>query len=256
MIDLSPEHVRRYPLSKLSEKIRRATRLQSAALGFGAAKAAQEATMVLLGRTADAGAAEEFARRGADAVIIDLTGIAGPPTKPSAGKAAAGAQIAAKAEGQSTLCKQAGYDFVVFDPNTAAATALLDEDIGYVVALPEGLADSELRTFEGLQLDAIDVGGIEGALTVRRQLDLRRIFGMTRKPLMATVNADVSVAELQSIRDTNVVAVVAQTPDGVERLRKTIDALPERRRRKDGDDRPTPLVPRTTAGDGDEEDDE
>jgi hypothetical protein len=256
MIDLSPEHVRRCPLSKLAEKIRRATRLQSAALGFGAAKAAQEPTMVLVGRTADAGAAAELARRGADVVIVDLTRVSGPPPKAAAASAVAGAQIAAKSEGQSTACRQAGYDFVVFDPDTAAATALLDEDIGYVVALPEGLGDPELRTFEGLQLDAIDVGSIEGALTVRRQLDLRRIFGMTRKPLMATINAGVSVAELQAIRDTNVVAVVAQTPEGVERLRKTIDALPERRRRKDGEERPTPLVPRTTAAEGDEDDDE
>lgn len=247
--------MRRCPLSKLSEKIRRATRLQSAALGFGAAKAAQEPTMVLVARTADAGAAAELARRGADVVIVDLTGIAGAPPK-AAANAVAGAQITAKAEGQSTACKQAGYDFVVFDPDTAAATALLDEDIGYVVALPEGLGDPELRTFEGLQLDAIDVGRIEGSLTVRRQLDLRRIFGMTRKPLIATIDADVSVAELQAIRDTNVVAVVAQTPEAVERLRETIDSLPERRRRKDGDDRPTPLVPRATAGDGDEDDDE
>jgi hypothetical protein len=256
MIDLSPEHVRRCPLSKLSEKIRRATRLQSAALGFGAAKAAKEPTMVLVGRAADAGSAAELARRGADVVIVDLTGVVGSPPNAAAGNAVAGARIAAKAEGESAACKQAGYDFVEFDPDTAAATALLDEEIGYVAALPQGLGDPELRTFEGLQLDAIDVGRIEGALTVRRQLDLRRVFGLARKPLMATINAEVSVAELQAIRDTNVVAVVAQTPEGVERLRKTIDSLPERRRRKDAEERPTPLVPRATVAEGDEEDDE
>ncbi len=212
--------------------------------------------MVLVARTGDAEAAAELARRGADVVIVDCTGAAGSLPKAITGNAVVGARITAKAEGESTACKQAGYDFVEFDPDTAAATALLDEDVGYVVGLPEGLGDQELRTFEGLQLDAIDVGQIEGALTVRRQLDLRRIFGTTRKPLMATVDADVSTAELQAIRDTNVVAVVAGTPDGIERLRKTIDSLPERRRRKDGDDRPTPLVPRTTAGDGDEDEDE
>jgi hypothetical protein len=105
------------------------------------------------------------------------------------------------------------------------------------------LTETETRTLEAFQLDAIHVGAIEGQLTVRRQIGMRRLQAMTRKPLMATVGKDVSVAELQALRDTNVVVVLAAAADAVEHLRKTIDALPPRSRRKDGEDRPVPLVP-------------
>ena len=232
-------------MSKFLEKIRKVTRLQSQPLGFGAGRAADEPTMLLAACTGDPAAVADLARRGADAVIVDLSKSSGPPPKPGAADGlVVGALIGARTEGDSTACKDAGYDFVVFDPETAAATALLEESVGYVLVLPPALTDSEARTLDGLQLDAIDVGTIGGAMTVRQQLDLRRIYALTRRPLMAGVSPDVSVTELQTLRDTNVAVVVADAADGVERLRKTIDALPQRTRRKDSEDRPTPLVPR------------
>lgn len=249
----TPEESR---LSKLADKIRRATRLHAAPLGFGAARAASEPTMVLAALTGDPGAAPDLARRGADAVVVDLRKSGGSPKPAPASEAAVGALIAAKSEGESSACEQAGYDFVVFDPDSAAATALLEEAVGYVLAMPKDLSDADARALEGLALDAIDVGQIDGALTVRRQLDLRRVHGLTRKPLMARVRADVSVAELQALRDTNVVVVAADSADAVEKLRKTIDALPPRRRRKDGEERPMPLVPQAATVGVEEEEDE
>ncbi|HYM15217.1 MAG TPA: hypothetical protein VEZ14_06630 [Dehalococcoidia bacterium] len=244
-------------MSKLAEKIRRATRLQAGAIGFGTAAPGREPSMVLVARTADAAAAESLARKGADAVILDARQLAAARLpKPAAGGAILGVFIGAQKEGESLACKEAGYDFVVFDPDTAAATALLAEEIGYVLVLPAGLGDSDMRALEGLQLDAIDVGTIDGALTVRRQLDLRRIYSMTRRALMATVRPDVSVDELQAIRDTNVAIVCAESAAGVEQLRKTIDALPLRRQRKDAQDRPSPLVPRAHAPEDTEDDEE
>lgn len=230
-------------MSKLADKIRNASRSEPQPLGFGSAKAAVAATMVLAGVAPDAQAAAELARRGADVVII------GSPSSPAAaasGKdvtgAVAGARIAGKAANEAAAYREDGFDFVVFDPNSASATALLDDKIGYVLALPDDLTDNEVRTLESFQLDAIDVGALAGPLTVRRQIDLRRIFAMTRKPLMAAVDAAISVVELQALRDTNVLVAVVEGAQNVERLRKTIDALPPRSRRKD-DDRPTPLVP-------------
>lgn len=244
-------------MSKLAERIRRATRLQATSLGFGAARSSREHTMVLAALTADSAAVADLARRGADAVIVDLTRSSGAPPRPVAADGSiVGAFIGARAEGESAACKEAGYDFVVFDPEVATATALMEENIGYVLVLPQDLSDADVRTLEGLQLDAIDVGPIDRALTVRRQLDLRRVFGMTRKPLMARLRADVSGAELQALRDTNVVVIVADSADAVDRLRKTIDALPPRRRRKESEDRPTPLVPQTPTGTGEEEEEE
>ncbi len=230
-------------MSKLADKIRSASRSEPQPLGFGSARASVVATMILAGAASDAAAAGEMANRGADVVIL---GTAAVPAAASAGKAGAGAiagaRIAATAVDEAAQYREGGYDFVVFDPDKAAATALLDDKIGYVLTLSGDLNDNELRTLESFQLDAIDVGSLTGSLTVRRQIDLRRIVALTRKPLMASVDPAISIAELRALRDTNVLVVVVDSADGVEQLRKTIVALPPRSRRKD-DDRPTPLVP-------------
>lgn len=242
-------------MSKLADKIRNASRSEPQPLGFGAAKAAAAPTMLLAGLAPDPQAAAELVRRGADVVIV------GSPLSPAAaagidGKGAvAGARIAGKAANEAKAYREAGYDFVVFDPNSASATALLDEKIGYVLTLPGDLTENEVRTLESFQLDAIDIGTVAGPLTVRRQIDLRRIFSMTRKPLLASVDAAISVAELQALRDTNVLIAAVEGAENVERLRNTIDALPPRRRRKDRD-RPTPLVPHNAMVEEEEEEEE
>ena len=242
-------------MSKLADKIRKATRLSSQALGFGAVKASSEATMVLVGLAKDAASAGELATRGADVVIIGSRGAPAAATKPGDG-VVTGAWIAGSADNESSTYREAGFDFVVFSVD-AAATSLLDENVGYVIALPDDLTDNDLRTLEAFQLDAVDVGSIDGPMTVRRQIGLRRVHATTRKPLMATVTAAIGATELQALRDTNVIVVAIEGAVNVERLRKLIDGLPVRARRKDGDDRPTPLVPRTVGAEehdhGDEE---
>lgn len=242
-------------MSKLSDRIKRATRIQSQSLGFGSIRATSEATMLLAATANDAQAAGDLARRGADVIIMEGAAGSAPAAGASDG-AVFGARIEAQSDGEAKTFKDAGYDFVLFDPDRAAATALLEENIGYVLSAPGDMTDAELRTLEAFQLDAIDVGPIDGSMTVRRQIDLRRIFGMTRKPLMASVQASISPTSLQALRDTNVVIAIAADAGAVEHLRKTIDALPPRARRKDGEDRPVPLVPQSAAvGDGDDDHD-
>ncbi len=235
-------------MSRLADKIRKAVRIESQAIGFMSTKAASEPSMLLGGIAKDAKAAADLVKRGADFIVL---GKAAPADAKDVGAGIAGALI--EGEADSKAYREGGFDFVVFDPDKTASTAVLDESVGYVMLLPKDASDVDLRAIESFQLDAIDVGDIKGALTVRRQIELRRIFSLTRKPLLAAVPADISVPALQALRDTNVIGAMADSADGVERLRKTIDALPPRARRKD-DERPTPLVPRPSAGNGDDDD--
>jgi hypothetical protein len=237
-------------LSRLADKIRKAVRMESQPLGFMSTKAVSEPTMLLGGMAKDARGAADLAKRGADFVVLSK---AAPGDAKDVGAGIAGALIEGEADAKAY--REGGFDFVVFDPDKTASTAVLDDTVGYVMLLPKDASDIDLRAIESFQLDAIDVGDIKGSLTVRRQIELRRIFSLTRKPLFAAVPADISVPALQALRDTNVIGAMADSGDGIERLRKSIDALPPRARRKD-DERPTPLVPRTTAGDGDVEDDD
>ncbi|HXK32822.1 MAG TPA: hypothetical protein VNM91_02275 [Dehalococcoidia bacterium] len=243
-------------MSKLADKIKKAMRVDSQPIGFGAAKSEQQPTMVLVASARAAGDAADLLKRGADVVLV---GAAGAPASVDGAKGAErvlGAWIGGTREDEAKAFREAGFDFVVFDPDSAAATALLDDQVGYVISVPGDLSDTEVRTLEGFNLDALYVGKIDGALTVRRQMELRRLFAMTRKPLMAAVSGSIGAAELQALRDANVAVVVAESPGEVEALRRTVDALPPRARRRDGEDRPTPLVPRAAAADEHDHDDE
>jgi len=244
-------------MSKLADKIRKVTRTQAQPIGFGSARAAAEPTLVLAARCDDASAAAEMVRKGADVVIIGSSKSPAAVSSANGVKdAIAGAWVPGKAAGEAKAYTDAGFDFVIFDPDQTAAVALLEDDTGYVMVLPADLGDAETRALESFHLDAIDIGAMDGPLTVRKQIDLRRLYAMVRKPLMTTVKGDVPEAELQALRDTNVVVVVAEDAGAVERLRKTIDALPARRRHRASEERPTPLVPRTVGVDEEEGDEE
>ena len=243
-------------MSKFAERIRRASRPQSQSLGFGpAAASAAGSTLVLVGIARDVKSAADAAKRGADVVLIGSSDRAAPTDAITGVDAIVGGWIQGSGDGESKKYREAGYDFVVVDPNRASATALLDEDIGYVIALPADLTDAEVRALEGFQLDALYVGAISGNLTVRRQIDLQRVFALTRKPLLAAVPDRISGAELQALRDTNVAAVAVEGADAIEKVRKLIDALPPRVRRRDAE-RPFAVVPtRAAAAEMEEEDD-
>lgn len=241
-------------MSKLSDKIRRVSRVEAQPMGFVTARATADATMVLAGMARDLRAAAEMAKRGADAIVLGSPGTAAAAAEGAKIEdAIAGGWLDGRSDGASQAFSEGGFDFVVFDPDKTASTAVLEEGIGYVISLPGDVSDNELRAIEGFGLDALYVGEIKGAMTVRRQMDLRRIFALARKPLMASVPADIAAAELQALRDTNVVVVTADSADGVEKLRGTIDALPARTRRREESERPIAMVPRSAAGDGEDE---
>jgi hypothetical protein len=240
-------------LSKLSDKIRKALKFEAGPIGFRPAQAASEATMVLCGLAKDAKDAADLAKRGADVVIVGANGKGSRPEgAKEAGDAIPGAWI--EGEADAAQYKAAGFDFVAFDPDKTASTAVLEENIGYVLALPTDASDNDLRSLESFQLDAIDIGKVDRTLTVRRQMELRRIFGLTRKPLMAHVPGEISGPSLQALRDTSVLIVASEHASDIEKLRKMIDALPARTRSRRDDDRPMPLVPASAAVGGDDHD--
>ncbi len=241
-------------MSKFAERIRKAQRFQPQPLGFVTARSAAQATMVLAGLAPDAAGAAALAQGGADVVIVGTPDAPARPEPPGdIGQAIAGAWVAGTGDDEAKRLREAGYDFVVFDPDRSSAAALLDDSVGYVLRLPGDLSDVEVRALDGFRLDAIDVGTIGGLLTVRRQIDLQRLHTLTRKPLMATVRADIAPSELRVLRDTNVTVVAAAGGDAVAALRAAIDALPERTRRKDEGERMTPFVPHAASGAGEAE---
>lgn len=253
-------------MSRLADKIRRVTLVESMPLGFGAAGRARASTMLLVAVAADrfAERAQQAASGGVDALILAVG--EGTPKEGDvreavgvAGEVPCGVQLDRADPEVIEGLRQAGVDFVVFEAERTAAAALLNETLGYVLNLRDEISDIHLRTLEPLPLDAILLPSREGPLTVRAQIEVQRVAGLARTPLIMAVPASTGPAELQCLRDVGVagVAVELGVEGGVEALpvlRQGIEGLPARRRRRA--ERGEPVLPAMAPSAAEEEEEE
>ncbi|UCH87160.1 MAG: hypothetical protein JSU97_01845 [Dehalococcoidia bacterium] len=241
-------------MSKLGDKIRKATRLESGAIGFGAVATRPGTPSMLLivhGPASSMRPPDDLAGRGVDAVLLsfsnpqaDMSQLAKWAKKAS--DVPCGAQVMAASGKIVAALKEAGADFLVFDAETTNAEALLETEMGYVLALSGQPTDSLLRTMDAFRLEGLWVGDWREPLTVHRQMELRRVHLLSRKLLFAPVRPDIGPAELECLRDAGVVAVAV---NGMEAgawqqlgdLRQAIDGLPTKARRRE--ERPDVVLP-------------
>ena len=247
-------------MSKLADLIRKASRIESAPMGFGAGAARKSAsTMLCLVRLAagDSHKAAEAASKGADAVIFE--GIDAGKLKEQAQKAermALGVRLLKADRATVAALRQAGADFVVLEPQSAWAESLLEEGVGLVLALGGDTPDTTLRLLADLPLDALLVAPPEDPLTVARTLELRRLAVLSRMPLLTDVPAEADSSRLQALRAAGVAGVIIEgrALDRLPSLRRAVDAMPPRGRRRE--ERPHAMLPvqaLVSAGEEDEE---
>jgi hypothetical protein len=222
-------------MTKLSDAIRRITRAEAPQIGFTPTPVKSRPTMLLaaLVQKVDAEA------RDADMVLVqgDAT-IA--PSKQSTNGAEAGEQPLRGlwlnvGSGDATAAREQGFDFVVFAGDDAPASVLLEEQAGLVMQVQGDLPDSLLQATQWLPLDALLVRW-DGTLTVRRQLELQRLSGFSRKPLFLFLESEPASAELETLREAGVIGVVVDMAASggsarLSALRATIDGLRPRPKR-------------------------
>jgi|FLYL01.1.fsa_nt_gi hypothetical protein len=249
-------------MSKLADRIRRASRPAPTPLGFTSAAAAprKSATLLALVRlnANEAGKAAEAVQKGADAVIVQNLdpGKARDAVAKAADAALGAALERADREAVSAL-REAGVDFVVLDPEGSLADSLLDERVGYVLPAHLTEDDTALRLLGDLGIDALIVPAPDGTLNIRKLLQLRRIFALTRTPLLTEVRPDADASTLQALRESGVVGVIVDSGGigKLEKLRERILSLPPRGRRRE--EKEQPLLPLgIAAGHDHDEDDE
>lgn len=248
-------------MSKLSDLIRRVSRGEPTPLGFMAGARKPTATLVLVALINDkwGSAPAEAAAAGADAVL--LTGRPNDNDISQAVSGAGGRACGVLSDDASPerlqKLRDAGIDFVVL-PDKAPASALLDEQLSFMLQVRDELTDVQLRTIEPLSLEAIYVEQEIGPLTIYRQMELQRVSGLTRKPLLVRVRARAEQAELLSLRDAGVALAGVEYKEGgaggVTSLRKTVDSMPRRKRRREEAEATLPRPSQTVAEEDDEDD--
>ena len=239
-------------MTKLADAIQRVLRNDSTPMGFGAARPAAKATM-LVGVIAS----EAAALAGADVALLELSAAAKDTlsaARKAAGNAPLGVRIAGiDAEGVKAA-KAAGADFVLVD-QSAPAAALLEEDMGYVLALPAQPEEAFLRSLDALSLEGLYLESLPSHLTVAGQIELARVGLLGRKPLICKVAASAGKEELHCLRNAGVsVLLTSGTAADIAKLRETVMSLPPRRQRRE--ERPVVSLPRGRPSQADDDDDD
>ncbi len=242
-------------MSKLADAIRRSQRVEAAPMGFGAARPAPKPSM-LAGALVTAGGVEAAVKAGADFVMIDAFSTSLTPDEAKKARAAAGdvplgagTKVADSAAAKAL--REAGLDFLVVD-DAMPASALLDEELGYVLALPASPEETFLRSLDALSLEALYLSQVPSPLTVAGQLELGRVAALGHKPLLCLVASSASSDDLQCLRAAGVVAVLAS--EGVDTLKAAVAALPQRKTRRE--ERTVVSLPRGNAQAPEHDDDD
>jgi hypothetical protein len=222
-------------MSKLADAIRRTQRVDAAPMGFGAARNATPPTM-LVGALVDTAGAGKAASAGADVVIINAgTKTLSPAdvtkVRDAAKDAVIGAMASVADSDAAAALKDAGLDFLVVTDSTPAA-ALLEDDLGYALTLPNQPEELFLRSLAPMSFEALYLAETPSPLTVAGQIGLSRIAGLAGKPLLTSAPADASKDDLRCLRSVGVAGVITDAA-GVATLKETVKSLPPRRGGRD-----------------------
>jgi hypothetical protein len=226
-------------------------------MGFGAGRAAPKPSLLVGLIAADAAAIAAT-----PAAVILLDGRGRSPSKDelvaartAAGEKPLGLWSAVAGAGPAKELRAAGIDFLLFDPETTPAAALLEEELGYVISLPPAPEELYLRSLESLNLEGLYVDAAPTAPTVAQQIELNRIGLLGRKPLLVRVAADASRDDLQSLRGAGAGVILTEgAPERIAALQETVLALPPRRTRRE--ERAIVSLPRGQAAQPEADDDD
>jgi len=148
---------------------------------------------------------------------------------------------------------EAGVDAALVSDDTPAS-ALLIEELGYVLTLPAAAEEIYLRSLDSLNLEAVLLQTLPAPLTVAAQIELNRIAGLARKPLLCQLDSVLDKDDLQALRSAGAVGLLTGTAN-IAALKEAVAALPPRRQRRD--DRPVVSLPRGQApAEHDDDDDD
>jgi hypothetical protein len=211
---------------------------------------------MLVGLFGPAGDVAKACEAGADFVLIDgrQGSVDVSRARADAGDLPLGAWVAARDSAAAKALRGDGLDFLVVAEDSPAAS-LLDDDLGYVLALPSQPEEIFLRSLEPLSLEALLLHNIPSPLTVAGELELSRAGALARRPMICETAAAASADDLQCLRAAGVAGVMTDVA-GLSQLKETVKALPQRKARRE--ERAVVSLPRGNAAaqdDGDDDDD-
>lgn len=211
-------------MSKFRTRIRDIGRAPGG-MGFAAIARQERPRYVIV--VAEAGSAEEAVtavEAGADAVIV----AGGMPSGLSVG-VPVGVRLEDATRDEVAAAHEAGADFFLFDDGRTHAAALTVEEMGAVLILGADQDEQRLRSVSAIDLDAVLVEAEADLITVREQIELRRVAALTGGTLLLKSVGRPDAAILEAWRDAGAPAVVVAAADTAATL-EAARAVPAPRR--------------------------
>ncbi|MCK9520189.1 MAG: hypothetical protein M0R74_14370 [Dehalococcoidia bacterium] len=239
-------------MSQLQKKIQRIQRREnSRGFGFGQAAREQPAAMLLGAIVNDAATAKAAVEAGADVVLFqgkDAQTVAPAIRELNGEKLTAGAWVETLDESGAASLRDAGCDFAISTLEATSSAAVDTDAMGQVIVVSPEMDDTTLRALGPLSLDALFVERPLTGMTLKDQLALVRLASFASTPLLVSVAAEASPAELRVLRDSGTALVVPPAGTAPDALAKLLQALkdvpaPRRGRRESGEIAIVPSVP-------------
>lgn len=246
-------------MSKIATLLRRTARAEPAPMGFtmapGRVKHHSIVVTVLVSEIS-MDAAVAAADAGADSILFDggdlhdhtkaaqaITSAVGVPC---------GLRLKKPASADAKEAREAGLDFLLLVDDNAPASFLLDPEMGFLLTVTGDESEMSLRLLESLPIDGLFVDHVSLPLTLKRQLELRRTSGLSRKPLLAGIDVAPLNEDLECLRDSGVAVLVIEAGGDLARriadLHRDIENLPTRPRRRVPREDGSPVLPSLSHG--------
>ena len=220
-------------MSKFRTRIREIGRAPGG-MGFAAiARNERPRYVLVVGEATSMDEARMVADAGADAVL--LTGSI-PTTLDLA--VPAGVRIDEATRDEVARARDAGADFFLFDDGRTHASALTVEEIGAVLLLGADQDEQRLRSVSAIELDAVLVEAEPDTITVREQIELRRVAALTGAVILLRSLGRPDANVLEAWRDAGAPVVLVPAADVAATL-AAAQAVPAPRR---GRDRQLPVL--------------
>ena len=229
-------------MSRLSQKIEEITHGAGQSIGFRMQVAATKGAAMMLVAAVDRGdaGAAGVAREGADAVLLRGTGDVSDAVLSTLDSSLWGVSVDGSTGVDIAALKDKGCDYLVLDAESAPMALLGVEGVGKVVQTTASLEMGLVGAVGQLPVDAVLLQSGDGdSLSIQVLLKSYYVAAMTRRPLLVQIPLSALGEGLQVLHDAGVAGVVADVQGGdgqaLSALKKAIESLPPRSRKKERD---------------------
>jgi len=234
-------------MSVVVEKLRRICENTSEPLGFRMVREKPTQRMLLIAVLAksDVGLSDEVAASGVDAVLargheFEKKELALGQLAEAVGQTPWGLWLDVGTLPFVERVSKEGADFVVCEASVTPVGLLQDEGLGKILKLELPRDETVAGAVNGLDMDAVllEVRRESGVLTVLELLSCQWLSGSVGKPLLVSIQDDVTDVEVQALWDAGVRGLIVEakerkSQENLARLRGLIESLPARPKRAD-----------------------